>query len=116
MSEHSVKIYGNASNVQIQQGSIDSSQTFDSNSINDSDVEYFREVIDMIKRYDRYFESEFGDKSSDMLEALNQAKEALDKKDDSLWKKALGVIRDISIGTSGSLIASGIMGLITPLL
>ena len=47
--------------------------------------------------------------------ALKQAKDAIDKKDDSLWKEALSAIRDIATGVTGSLIASGILGLITPL-
>ena len=55
MGGQNVKIYGNASNVQIQQGSNNSIQSFGNHVIDDSNLELFKEIIDKIDSYNSRF-------------------------------------------------------------
>ena len=115
-SNNNINFYGNATGVQIQQCSTDSKQRQKYTVLTESNVEEYQAILDQISKFQSQFKDEFGEKSEELIEALNQAQAALERKDDSMWKKALCVIRDIATGVTGSLIATGILGLIMPAL
>lgn len=112
MSNNSINIYGDVTGTQIQQGSSNSSQT--QTPITGTDVEQFQSILDQINKYRSQFPEEFGEKSEELIAALDQAQQALNTKNQSLWKKAIGVVIDLAKGAGGSLIASGILGLLPP--
>lgn len=105
-----INIYGNVSGSQIQQNTSYSSQSM----INEMDVEKFQGILDQINKYRSQFPDEFGEKSDELIMALDQAQEALNTKNQPLWKKAIGVVRDIAIGVGSGLISAGILGLLPP--
>ena len=110
MSDNSITIYGNVSDTQIQQGSINSSQT--QKQLSENDIEKFQGILDQINKYRLQFPTEFGDKSDELIAALDRAQEALEAKSQPLWKKAISTVHDLAIGINGSLIASGILNLL----
>lgn len=112
MSNNSINIYGDVTGTQIQQGSSNSSQT--QTPITGTDVEQFQSILNQINKYRSQFPEEFGEKSEELIAALDQAQQALNTKNQSLWKKAIGVVIDLAKGAGGSLIASGILGLLPP--
>ena len=103
---NNINIYGNATDVQIQQGSNNSNQ------MKGTEIEKYQDILNQINKYRSQIPDEFGEKSDALLEALDEAQEALDTRNVSGWQRAIGVIKDLAIGVSGSLIASGILGLL----
>ena len=82
--------YGDVTGVQIQQGTVNSSQT--QTITQDFDYGAISDIIENIKKYDGMFDAEFGDK----------------RENPSKIKKLLTELRNLAIGVTGSLIASGI--------
>mgnify|MGYP001058251048 CR=1 FL=1 len=100
---------GAARDIQIQQGTINSTQT-QNNSL-DFDEGKIQELIDMIKRYDAVLETEFGKESAEKLrKAIDElSKATFENKNQKLAGKALNYIRDLSVNAGGGLIATGII-------
>lgn len=103
--------YGNVTGVQIQQGTVNSSQTqtvrpdFDYGAIGD--------IIENIKKYDGMFDAEFGDKASELRERIARIEELIEKcENPGKIKMLLTELKNIAVGVAGSLIASGIANLI----
>ena len=105
---YSVNIGGNATNVQIQNNSSNSSQVLGA----DLDFEKCQRVLDQINKYRPQFEGEFGEKRAELSAALDDAQAAVNSRNVSGWQKALNAIRDLCIGATGSLIASGILAML----
>lgn len=100
--------YGDVTGVQIQQGTVNSSQT--QTITQDFDYDAAREIVDNIKKYDGFFEEEFGDKASDLREKINSLEILLEKRENpSKIKLLLTELKNLAVGVTGSLIASGIV-------
>lgn len=104
----------NAHGVQIQQNSNHSyqkftnSETFDYNKVS--------EILNGIKEYTTLsqFEDTFKENSNNVKELIEDTLKEVDSMGDiGLIKKSLLVLKDITIGATGSLIATGILALLT---
>lgn len=99
--------YGDVTGVQIQQGTVNSTQTQTINQ--DFDYGSISDIIENIKKYDSFFDAEFGDKASDLREKISALEELLNKRDNpSKIKMLLTELKNLAVGVTGSLIASGI--------
>lgn len=102
------------SNIQIQQGTTNSSQI--SNSSKDFDYDAVSDFLNHISKYD-LSESELGENSGKIQEVIEETKTAVEAKaQPSVIKRLLHTLRDLAIGVTGSLIATGIASQIPVLL
>ncbi len=102
--------YGTATNVQIQQGTVNSSQKMNGEDF-DSLV---RQLVQTVKKYDAVLESEYGETADDLRKSCEElALTDLRNKDVSWMKKTVGYIRDLSVNAGGGLIAAGIIEIAT---
>lgn len=107
---NSVSISGNAQNVQIQQGSDNSTQS--QNPKTDIDFDAAQKVIDEILKYQPRFEEEFGDRSKEIIDAINEAKDSISKKDQGRLKSAWNWIKSVAANATGGMLAMGIPALL----
>jgi hypothetical protein len=99
--------YGDVTGVQIQQGTVNSSQT--QTITQDFDYGAIGDMIENIKKYDGFFETEFGDKASELREKISRLEELIEKRDNpGKIKLLLTELKNLAVGVTGSLIASGI--------
>lgn len=100
--------YGNATGVQIQQGTVNSSQT--QTVTQEFDYGAIRDIIENIKKYDGMFDVEFGDKALELRERIARIEELIEKRENpSKIKMLLTELKNIAVGVTGSLIASGLV-------
>lgn len=109
-----IVIGDNANGIQIQQNSDDSVQSME----NQQTFNYKKahEILKEIEGYFAYpqFEETFKDNDDVVKKIVEETINAVENESDpSLIKKSLLVLKDLAVGASGSLIASGILGLIT---
>lgn len=108
---YSVNIQGNASSVQIQQGTVNSSQFQNVNQ--EFDFDKAAEVLHEISKYIPMFADTYGQDCKIAENALNEARECVsDRKNSLKIKKALSILKDVSLRVSSSLIATGILELL----
>ena len=106
---YAVNIQGNINGVQIQQGTTNSSQFQNVNRVFDYDK--VAEILNEIGKYVPMFANTYDCKIAE--NALNEAKEAvLARENPSKIKKALSILKDVSLRVSSSLIATGILALL----
>lgn len=104
--------YGNLTGVQVQQGTSNSQQT--QNITSQLDFDEVNRIVKNIKKYDDMFDAEFGDKAAELRTKLDDIENLLKKKQDpSKIKTLLLDIKNLAIGISGSIIASGIVSQIS---
>ena len=104
----------NANGVQIQQNSNKAQQSMTNSQIFNYEKTFA--ILNEIKEFLDYpqFERTFQDKSELVKQLLEETADAVQKKDDpSLIKKSIKLLKDLTIGVSGSLIATGILGLLS---
>ena len=112
-SNHNINnFYGQVSGVQIQQGTVNSLQ---SQSVNQGfDYAEVAEIIQKIKKYDSFLDDEYGENASEMRDKIDEIENLLKKKEKpSRIKILLNDIKNLSIGVTGSVIASGIVTLLS---
>ena len=104
--------YGEVTGVQIQQGTVNSSQ---SQSINQGfDYAEVAEIIQKIKKYDSFLDDEYGENALEIRNKIDEIEYLVQKKENpSRIKTLLSDIKNLSIGVTGSLIASGIVTLLS---
>lgn len=104
-------INGEILNLQIQQGTIDS---FQEQTVNPKvDYKKIDEMIMQIKKYDELLDSEFGIQATEFRRRLGELEKLVyEKENPDRIKNILADIKNLAIGTGGSLIASGIVGMI----
>ena len=102
-----INIFGNASGNQIQIGVSNSSQS--QNVETGVDFEQAISVIDEILACEAAFPTAYGEDAQKMREAVTEAKEAAEKKDEGKLKKALAVVKDIATKATSSIIANGVV-------
>ncbi len=97
--------YGDVTGVQIQQGTINSTQ----NQSITQDFDAVSDVIKNIKKYDAMFESEFGEDATELRNKLDEIEILIKNKENPSKVKALLLeLKNLAVGVIGSLIASGI--------
>ena len=104
--------YGEVTGVQIQQGTFNSSQ---SQSVNQGfDYAEVAEIIEKIKKYDSFLDDEYGENALEIRNKIDEIEDLVQKKENpSRIKTLLSDIKNLSIGVTGSLIASGIVTLLS---
>lgn len=104
--------YGEVTGVQIQQGTVNSSQ---SQSVNQGfDYAEVAEIIEKIKKYDSFLDEEYGENALEIRNKIDEIEDLVQKKENpSRIKTLLSDIKNLSIGVTGSLIASGIVTLLS---
>lgn len=104
--------YGEVTGVQIQQGTVNSSQ---SQSVNQGfDYAEVAEIIEKIKKYDSFLDDEYGENALEIRNKIDEIEYLVQKKENSSRiKTLLSDIKNLSIGVTGSLIASGIVTLLS---
>ena len=104
--------YGEVIGVQIQQGTVNSSQ---SQSVNQGfDYAEVAEIIQKIKKYDSFLDDEYGENALEMRNKIDEIEDLVQKEENpSRIKALLNDIKNLSIGVAGSLIASGIVTLLS---
>ena len=104
--------YGEVTGVQIQQGTVNSSQ---SQSVNQGfDYAEVAEIIQKIKKYDSFLDDEYGENALEIRNKIDEIEYLVQKKENpSRIKTLLSDIKNLSIGVTGSLIASGIVTLLS---
>jgi len=106
-----------ANGVQILQNSDSANQTM--TNLQTFNYEKTLDVLEEIKEYFQYpkFEETFGSQSEIIQQIVYQTIDAVEKKEDpNLITKSLKILKDLAIGTSGSLIATGIIGLLNSIM
>lgn len=114
VSHYSVNITGNASGVQIQQNTSHSAQR---QKINDNfNYNEVSKILEEISKYESLFSEVFGQTAEQAKSALNNAKYATSNKENpSKVKNFLNILKDLSLKVSSSVIAKGIVELISKL-
>lgn len=113
---NNLSIGGNVTGSQIQQGTINSSQTMTVE--NNFDYDKVLEVLSKIHKTTNSndFQEEFADKSEKVKEILSEAIQMVQKKEEpTKIKKALSFLKDIAIGVGENIIATGICTMIAQL-
>ncbi len=107
--------YGEATGIQIQQGTNNSLQ--DQTITQEFNYAKVKEVLEQIKKYDSMFDEEYGEKAPELRNMIEEMEVLLQKRENpSKIKMVLTEIKNLSIGIAGSLIASGILATIAPVL
>lgn len=104
----------NSTSIQIQQGTVNSSQI----QTLQSDFDYTKvlEILNEIGKYQSIFANTYGEHSQEVETALSTAIDATNSKEaPSKIKKLLTQLKDISLGVSNNLIATGILELLKKL-
>lgn len=110
MHNHINNFYGSVRNMQIQQGTQNSNQTQNVAMTEAIDFAKVGEFVANIKKYDTFFESEFGDHVTEVKEMLQEIEDLVQKKENpSKIKMLLIELKNLSVGITGSLIATGIV-------
>ena len=99
--------YAPITGLQMQQGTNYSSQNQTvSQGFNYEEV---RNIIENIKKYEDSFDSEFKEKANELRDKIQSIENLIEKKENpSTIKYLLTELKNLAIGVSGSLIASGI--------
>ena len=108
--------YGSVSGVQIQQGTVNSTQ---SQTITAPlDESKIIELINLIRKYDSVLDGEYGKENANKLRNAVTELESTRNKPNSEGKKRglIAYIRDLSVNAGGGLIAAGILQLISNIL
>lgn len=107
--------YGEATGIQIQQGTNNSLQ--EQTITQEFNYSKVKEVLEQIKKYDSMFDEEYGEKAPELRNMIEEMEVLLQKRENpSKIKMVLTEIKNLSIGIAGSLIASGILATIAPVL
>lgn len=104
---------GNVKNIQIQQGNTYAVQVQSANE--DIDYDQLMAVIEQIKKSDNLFDDEYRENADQVRNLTEQIFEmAQQKQAPGKIRQQLSLLKDLSVGAAGSLIASGVLKLIEP--
>ena len=109
MSSNVNNFYGSVSNMQMQQGTINSTQT---QTITTESVDFDKvaEFVEKVKKYDPLLEDEYGEQVTEVREKLDEISMLVQKKENpGKIKSLLMELKNLSVGVGGSLIATGIV-------
>lgn len=109
MSSNVTNFYGPVNNMQMQQGTVNSTQT-QTISTESVDFDKVAEFVEKIKKYDSLLEDEYGEQATEVREKLNEISSLVQKKENTGRIKSLLIeLKNLSVGVGGSLIATGII-------
>ena len=103
----------NANGIQIQQNSAGANQTME--NAQGLDYEKTMSVLKEISGYFEYpqFQTTYGENADNVKQMVVDTITAVEnKEDEGLIKKSLRLLKDLTVGATGSLIASGILSLL----
>lgn len=104
--------YDKVTGVQIQQGTNNLSQ--EQTVMQEFDYDKLTKILEQIKKYDSTFDNEYGEKAPEIRSKIDEIETLLQKRENpSRIKILLADIKNLSIGVAGSLIASGIISLVS---
>ena len=105
--------YGSVNGVQIQQGTKDSKQ--EQTVFHPVDPVRINDLIQTIRKYDAILNNDYGTEGADKLrKATNDLEAAInERKDAGKIRSSLEYIRDLSVNAGGSLVATGVVQLIS---
>jgi len=109
MSGNVTNFYGPVSNMQMQQGTVNSTQT---QTITTESVDFDKvaEFVEKVKKYDPLLEDEYGEQATEVWEKLDEISSLVQKKENPGRIKSLLIeLKNLSVGMTGSLIATGIV-------
>ena len=109
MSSNVNNFYGPVNNMQMQQGTINSTQT---QTITTESVDFDKvaEFVEKVKKYDPLLEDEYGEQATEVREKLDEISSLVQKKENTGRIKSLLIeLKNLSVGVGGSLIATGII-------
>lgn len=109
MSGNVTNFYGSVSNMQMQQGTVNSTQT---QTITTESVDFDKvaEFVEKVKKYDPLLEDEYGERATEAREKLDEISSLVQKKENPGRIKSLLIeLKNLSVGITGSLIATGIV-------
>ena len=110
MSNITNNFCGSVSNIQLQQGTVNSTQTQTITDMEAVDFDKVSEFVAKIKKYDPLLEDEFGDKATEVRQKIIEIDTLVQKKESpSKVKMLLMELKNLSVGVAGSLIATGIV-------
>lgn len=101
--------YGPVNNMQMQQGTVNSTQT---QTITTESVDFDKvvEFVEKVKKYDPLLEEEYGEQATEVREKLEEISSLVQKKENLGRIKSLLIeLKNLSVGITGSLIATGIV-------
>lgn len=102
---------GNANGIQIQQGTVKSTQT--STSVDKTDYENILKFVDKVQEYDKFFDDEFGDRAIEVRKKITQIEALAQKRNNpGKLKNLLIELKNLLVGITGSIIATGIVELL----
>ena len=111
MSSYTNIFNGDVSDIQIQQGTKNSTQTKNVN--NGFNYDAVGKIIEQIRKYDEMLDSEFGENASELREKMEEISALVQRQENpSRIQVLLGEIKNIAMGVGESLIASGILSLL----
>lgn len=108
MGGNVTNFYGTVNNMQMQQGTVNSTQaqTISTESV---DFDKVAEFVEKVKKYDPFLEDEYREQATEVREKLDEISSLVQKKENSGRIKSLLIeLKNLSIGVGGSLIATGI--------
>lgn len=108
-----IVIGDNANGIQIQQNSSNSTQEMTNSQTFNYDKAL--EILKEIKGYIEFpqFQTTFGENSENVKAIIDDTIKAVENKEsEGIIKKSLHILKDLAVGASGSLIASGILALL----
>lgn len=109
MSSNVTNFYGPVNNMQMQQGTVNSTQT-QTISTESVDFDKVAEFVKKIKKYDSLLEDEYGEQATEVREKLDEISSLVQKKENTGRIKSLLIeLKNLSVGVGGSLIATGIV-------
>lgn len=102
---------GDVSDIQIQQGTKNSTQIKNVN--NGFDYDAVEKIIEQIRKYDGMLDLEFGESASELREKMEEISVLVQRQENpSKIQVLLGDIKNLAMGVGGNLIASGILSLL----
>lgn len=106
--------HGDVKYIQIQQGTMNSTQNQCNKEL--EDYEKILSVVSEIRKYDKEFYQIYKENTDKVNNMLNEIPILIQKRENSSIKKKLQTLRELSMGVSGSLVASGIVQLLSEIL
>lgn len=101
--------YGPVNNMQMQQGTVNSTQT-QTITTESIDFDKVAEFVEKVKKYDPLLEDEYGEQATEVREKLDEISSLVQKKENpGKIKSLLMELKNLSVGVGGSLIATGIV-------
>ena len=109
MGRNVTNFYGSVSNMQMQQGTVNSTQT-QTIATEFVDFEKVAQFVEKVRKYDSLLENEYGEQATEVREKLDEISVLVQKKENPGRIKALLTeLKNLSVGVGGSLIATGII-------